>query len=448
MKTTLTAKLKLTLTPTQFAAMRATGLTYRDALNLVSAYDFAHGKTSSRRRLQDATYMQIRAQFGLPAQLACNVPLQVAATYKGLWTKVRQNAEARRKGYTKKRYKGLDQAPYFVSPTLTYNLGRDYSLKDHEHVSLRTLCGRITVPYRGYDKHVALLHGASVGAAKLWYDRSKKRFYLLVTLQIETPDPAPDADRPVVGVDVGQRYLATVATMPTGARFYRGKAVRAKADHYARLQKRLQQQGTRSATRKLVVISGRERRLRLQTNHVLSRRIVDAHPASLIGVEDLTGMRERTGRRSKRRTGKPVVPVSAKARTANRHASQWAFAELQALVAYKAALSGSVYVQVDAFCTSQQCPRCGFTSKANRPNRGCSLRAGRATIGCMPIGWGQETSRYGRGWSGRTGSVPVPCQGAMMEWTRKPKRCVGNDTPSCGGVQLQAHPFPGDWVPD
>jgi hypothetical protein len=47
-KTTLTAKLKLTLTPTQFAALRATTLAYRDALNLVSAYAFAHGKTSSR----------------------------------------------------------------------------------------------------------------------------------------------------------------------------------------------------------------------------------------------------------------------------------------------------------------------------------------------------------------------------------------------------------------
>jgi putative transposase len=165
-KITLTAKLKLTLTPDQFAALRATGLAYRDALNLVSAYSFSHGKTSSRRRLQDATYGQIRAQFGLPAQLACNVPRQVAATYKSLWTKVRKNAEARRKGYTKKRYKGLDQAPHYVCPTLTYNLGRDYSLKEHQQVSLRTLCGRIRVPYLGYAKHVALLQqGATLGAA-------------------------------------------------------------------------------------------------------------------------------------------------------------------------------------------------------------------------------------------------------------------------------------------
>src|ERR1051326_6977279 len=62
-------------------------------------------------------------------RLACNVPRQVGATYKGLWTKAKKNAEARRLGYTKRRFKGLDKAPHYVSPTLTYNLGRDYSLR-------------------------------------------------------------------------------------------------------------------------------------------------------------------------------------------------------------------------------------------------------------------------------------------------------------------------------
>jgi putative transposase len=366
-KITLTAKLKLTLTSDQFTALRTTQLAYRDALNLVSQYAFAQGKTSSRRRLQDAIYAQIRTQFGLPAQMACNVPRQVAATYKGLWTKVRANAEARRKGYTKKRYKGLDHAPHYVSPTLTYNLGRDYTLKGRQQVSLRTRTGRVVVPYLGYAKHVALLqHGTTLGAARLWYDRLKKRFYLLVSLTIETPDPTPAACGPVVGVDVGQRYLATVATATGSAQFYSGRAVRAKADHYAWLRKRLQQQGTRSATRKLVAISGRERRLKRDSNHVLSRRIVEAHPSSLIGLEDLTGIRER----AKRRTGTHLVPVSAKTRKANRQASSWAFAELQDLLTYKSVLAGSRCVKVDAYCTSQQCPRCGYTSKANRPKHG------------------------------------------------------------------------------
>jgi IS605 OrfB family transposase len=364
MNTTLTAKLKLLTTGDQFQALRHTQLAYRDALNFVSTYAFAHGKTSNGQRLQKATYADVRAQFGLPAQMACNVPRQVSATYKGLWTKVRKNAEARRLGHTRKRYKGLDKAPHYVSPTLTYNLGRDYSLRAGQAVSILTLAGRVHVPYQGYDKHVALLRaGATIGAAKLWYDRSKRRFYLLVSLTIHTPDPTSESRTHVVGVDVGQRYLATVATLGNGAQFFSGKDVRAKADHYARLQKRLQHKGTRSATRRRLILGQRERRLKLNTNHTISKRILDTYPHSFIGLEDLTGIRDRTTRKRGKKANK-------KQRRANHHASKWAFAELRAFLDYKAVLSGSLCVRVDADYTSQACPRCGFTSKANRPNKG------------------------------------------------------------------------------
>jgi putative transposase len=342
MKTTLTAKLKLLTTPDQFRALRATQLAYRDALNMVSAYAFVHGKTSSRKRLQKATYADLRSQFGLPAQMACNVPRQVGSTYRALWTKAKKNAEARRLGYTKRRFKGLDKAPHYVSPTLTYNLGRDYSLRAGQEVSLLTLEGRIHVPYQGWSRHVALLQaGASIGGAKLWYDRSKQRFYVLVSLTLETSDPTPDHQRQVLGVDVGQRYLATVATLDNGAQFYNGKEIRAKADHYARVQKRLQRKGTRSATRRRIAIGQRERRLKLNTNHTIAKHILDTHPHAFIGLEDLSGIRDRT----KRKHGKKATK---RQRRANGHASKWAFAELHRLLAYKAARAGSLCIKVDA----------------------------------------------------------------------------------------------------
>jgi putative transposase len=323
MQTTLTAKLKLLPTPDQFAALRQTMFAYRDALNEVSRYAFAHGKTSNQRRLQRETYRKVRSQFGLPAQMACNVHRQVGSTYQALWTKARKNAEARRLGHTRKRFKGLDKPPKYVSPTLTYNLGRDYSLRAAQEVSILTLFGRMHVPYQGWSRHVVLLHqGTTIGAAKLWYDRSKKRFYLLVSLTIETADPAPESLTSIVGVDVGQRYLATVATLDNGAQFYSGKEVRAKADHYARIQKRLQRKGTRSATRRRMALAGRERRLKLNTNHAISKQILDTYPQAFIGLEDLTGIRDRT----KRKHGKKA---SKKQRRASRHASRWAFAELR-----------------------------------------------------------------------------------------------------------------------
>jgi len=364
MKQVITAKLKLHTDTSQFAALRATQLAYRDALNYVSRYAFAHGKKSNQQWLQQETYAEVRAVYHLPAQMACNVPRQVGATYKTLWTKVTQNAAARKAGITKKRYKGLDQAPKYVSPTLTYNYHRDYSKKPDRQMSILTLDGRVIVPYTGYKRHVDLIeHGAPLGAAKLWYDKPRKQFYLLVTLELEVETPTPETHQHVVGVDVGQRYLAVTAQLDNGASFSSGKAVRAKADHYARLRKRLQHKGTRSATRRLVIISGRERRLKQAVNHRISRRIIDQHPHSLIGLEDLTYIRERT----KRRKGKQAT---RKQRRANHHASQWAFAELHGYIAYKALIAGSMAVKVDAYLTSQACPRCGYASPANRPQKG------------------------------------------------------------------------------
>ena len=185
-----------------------------------------------------------------------------------------------------------------------------------------------------------------------------------------TPDPTPATLSQVVGVDLGQRYLATVTTPENHTQFYTGKQVRAKADHYTRVQKRLQRKGTRSATRRRIAIGQRERRFQLSTNHTIAKQILDTYPHSLIGLEDLTGIRERTKRRKKRRKGKQVVPVSPKARKANRHAARWAFAELRGLLTYKAALAGSCCISVDADYTSQCCPRCGYTSKQNRPHHG------------------------------------------------------------------------------
>jgi putative transposase len=112
---------------------------------------------------------------------------------------------------------------------------------------------------------------------------------------------------------------------------------------------------------------------------------VDAHPASLIGLEELTHIRERT----KRKHGTHASP---KQRKANRHASQWAFAELHRYVAYKAALAGSLAIRVDAYKTSQACPQCGHTTPENRPGKGllfscrvCGLKLHADLVGARNI---------------------------------------------------------------
>ncbi|HMA37995.1 MAG TPA: transposase [Chloroflexia bacterium] len=372
MRQVLTAKLKLATTPAQHESLRATQLAYRDALNATSRYSFDHGKISNPRKLHKAMYGALRGTFGLPSQLACSVCRQVGATYKSLWTRCKQNAAQRQAGLTKKRYKGLDQAPRYVAPTLTYTEGRDYGFKTGQTVSLGTLCGRIVVPYTGYDKHTALLHhGARIGAAKLWYDARRKQFYLLVSLVLEITEPAPASQQAVVGVDVGMRYLAVTAT-PTGQQhFFSGRAARHRADHYARKRKQLQAKDTRSAQRRLRQLNGRERRFRLDVNHSIAQAIVTTHPQAVIGLEALSHIRERTNRHH-------CPQASTKQRRANRRQSSWSFASLQAMISYKATLSGSVAIKVDAEYTSQACPRCGQTGKQNRPHDGLGF----ACTGC------------------------------------------------------------------
>jgi putative transposase len=363
-KITLSAKLKLRHTPEQKLALDAVTLAYRDGLNFASQTAFDLGKTTSVPKLHQETYRVLRERFALGAQLACTAERQVTASYKTQWTKARQNQKAREKGFTKRRYKGLDNPMKFVSRTLEYQHGRDYSWKKDGKVSVGTLDGRLQLEFDGYQKHLDYIaQGAETGAAKLYYQKSKKQYYLIVALSIELPDPQPRDHPNIVGVDVGQRYHFVATDMNGQSLFEKGAAVRQKKDRFIRVRRALQRKGTRSATRRLVLLSGRERRFVADRNHGLSRRLLTRFPGSIFGLEDLTNIRDRT-------EGSRNPNASRKARRAKRRRSQWSFAELQFNLAYKAPLFGSLAVKVDANFTSQACPKCGHTSKANRPNAG------------------------------------------------------------------------------
>jgi putative transposase len=69
-----------------------------------------------------------------------------------------------------------------------------------------------------------------------------------------------------------------------------------------------------------------------------------------IGLEDLTGIRQRVRLRKPQRVA----------------LHSWAFAQLAAFVQYKAERAGVPIVHVDPAYTSQQCSECGHIEKANR----------------------------------------------------------------------------------
>lgn len=365
MKQVITAKLKLNLSQEQKTLLREVSLDYRDALNYVSQVAFDNNRTSSANKLQKLAYYDIRDEYNLPSQMACNVCRQVGATYRSLWTKVKQNSQHRKQGKTKKRYKGLDKPPQFVSRTCNLNYGRDFSFVK-EGISLITLHGRIKVSYSGYNKHLDLIKSGEAKAkgAKIYYTPSNKNYYLLVSLEIEKPDLQPTDIKRVSGVDVGQRYLAVETDTQNQVSFYNGKYDIHKAEHYQRRRTSLQRKGTRSAKRRLKKLSGRERRFRADVNHQVSKKVAKSN--SLIGLEDLTHIRDRTNRRKSKK-------ASEKQKKSNRKQTSWSFAELQSFIDYKAVLNDSLAIKVDADYTSQSCPCCGHTSKNNRPNKGLTF---------------------------------------------------------------------------
>lgn len=220
----ITAKLKLEANPEQKELLREVSLAYRDALNYTSRVNFEQGKFANGTKIEKLVYRGLRSEFNLPSQMACNVPRQVGATYKGLLTKLKLNQEAIKSGKTKKRFKGLDEAPKFISRICNLNYLRYFTFKPNQQVSIITLQGRITVNYSGYNKHLELIkNGTKVGGGKIYYSKSSKTYFLLVSLELELPDIRPTNLSRVVGVDVGRRFLAVTTDFQTKLNSFLGR---------------------------------------------------------------------------------------------------------------------------------------------------------------------------------------------------------------------------------
>ena len=117
----------------------------------------------------------------------------------------------------------------------------------------------------------------------------------------------------------------------------------------------LQHVGTKSAKRKLKRLSGKERRFKKDTNHVISKHIISKAKGTTrtIGIENLKHIRSRvTVRRSQR----------------DRH-SKWAFGQLRDFLTYKTKREGVPLKVVKSENTSRQCPKCQHIDKRNRKTR-------------------------------------------------------------------------------
>jgi putative transposase len=351
---TRTIALTLRPTPEQSAALTRLQVAFAAACNHICAVAWTE-QEFSRVGLQHLVYQDVRLLFGLKAQHTIRAITVVADSYRA----------DRGRAHTFRP----DGAIVFDTPRL-------YGLADDGlSVSLATLrlAERVTIAVALSKHHAAVLaRRPQLAEADLLRDR-KGRWRLLISAHFPDAPQAPSTR--TLGVDLGRRDIAHTSL---DAAFSAG-SVQARRDHYARVRRSMQKraaQGTRSTRRRCRVrqkrLARRERLFQRDTNHLISRRLVEDAQARGLGLalEDLSGIRQRTN--SQPRTRKE-----------RGRANSWAFAQLRAFMAYKALAAGVPLVIVPAAYTSQTChvclhlgqrtgkqfrctnPRCGWSGEAD-----------------------------------------------------------------------------------
>jgi putative transposase len=311
-------------------ALTATQAAFNQAATWIASVCWVEHITNSNTA-HHRVYGETRSQFGLGAQLAC------CARAKAM--------EAIKAG----KAKGSETCPAFgPRGSIRYDV-RTYRMLALDRVSLNTLTGRVVCRLvHATRQHTMLVDPVwKVGGADLvWRDGV---YYLHVTQTSAAPET--DDSGGVLGVDLGQVELATDSE---GASFSGGK-VKGMRHYYAKRRATLQAVGTKSAKRRLRQIKRRESRFQSNTNHVISKALVDkaASTRKAIALEDLKGIRARITVRRVHRS----------------YRLSWAFAQMRDYIGYKAALAGVPVVFVDPAYTSQTCSGCGHCERANRQSQ-------------------------------------------------------------------------------
>lgn len=332
MQITITAKLQVLVSSEQRELLDATMNAYSNACNCVANYIF---QTHDLKQfsLNKALYYDLRKRFGLKSQMAQSVFKTVIARYKAI---------------LENQQKWIK--PDFSNPQYDLVWNRDYSLTG-QLFSVNTLSGRVKLQYFATGMEKYFDHAVySFGTAKLVQKHGK--YFLHIPVTTDIPESFDSDICNVVGVDRGINFVVATYDSKHKSGFVSGKAIKQKRAKYKARRKELQQRQTPSARRRLKAIGRRENRWMQDINHQVSKALVENNPKhTLFVLEDLSGIRSATEmvRRKDR-----YVSVS------------WSFYDLEQKLKYKAALNESSVIAVDPRYTSQTCPLCGHTERANR----------------------------------------------------------------------------------
>jgi putative transposase len=325
-----TLLVKLAPEPEDQAALLRTLEAFNTACNAIADVAYEH-HVANKLRLQPLVYYDIRERFGLSSQMVIRAIAKLSEAFK--------------------RERKI-KPTFCLHGAMTYDQGI-CSFPTPDRVSLLTLDGRVVVPLR-FGAYAEGMLQRTRGQCDLLYRQRSDTFFLAIT--VDAPEPAPDETGEYLGVDLGVITLAATSdgeflNHSTGPKHAHINQVRAR---YSRFRQKLQQKGTTSAKRLMRKRSGREKRFARDLNHCLSKALVQTAKGTRRGIvlEDLKHIRERAGKTVRKRQRRVL--------------HSWAFFQLRAFIAYKAALAGVPVVYVNPAYTSQTCSHCGHCEKANR----------------------------------------------------------------------------------
>ncbi|MBD2204042.1 IS200/IS605 family element transposase accessory protein TnpB [Calothrix sp. FACHB-1219] len=326
MEQVLTLVCKLNPTPTQSQKLEIVLHAFAEACNYTN--QIIKPDVTSKLTIQGIVYEDLRAKFGLPANLAVRACARVGANRKT----AKQN----------------NQPVVVFKPTSADYDARIFAFREKDWtVSLTTLSGREHIKIDAGNYQRGKLKGRKPTSAQLCKHRDGQ-YYIHIQLKDEVPDP--QATNKVIGVDFGRRDIAATSKGDS----WSGEKLTQTRDKYNKTRASLQKKAstrTRSSRRRcrqvLVRLSGRERRFQAWVNHNISKTIIQQAKSekALVAIEDLTGIRERTNQKPRNKTER-------------RRSNSWAFYQLRMFLEYKGLKDGVEVITVPPAYTSQTCNRC------------------------------------------------------------------------------------------
>jgi putative transposase len=339
MKSVLTISCKLQIQSEQVAKLEATLINLAAACNWIN--QSVDSKVHNNVRIQALTYEQIRAQFGLSANLAIRAINRVAGNRK----------TAKHKNRPVKEFK----------PTSADYDARIFAYREKDSsVSLTLVGGRERFKLVLGNYQIGKLKERKPTSATLVKTRKGEYF---INIQVKDEAPEPIETKQVIGADLGRTDICVTSEGYKAS----GKQITQIRNHHARRRAALQHKavkGTRSSRRRCRQLwqrlSGRERRFQRHVNHVVSKTLVQQALAtnSVIALENLEGIRERTNQ----------LPRS---KTERRLSNSWSFFELRQFVRYKALASGVEVVLIDPRYTSKTCHCCNVIGECKGKSFKC-----------------------------------------------------------------------------